>query len=61
MVGLEKERIMQGLTILDTQTNQTLRLVPYYSVSNVSEKVLRIIVSHTNYVTRVVWQGKLCH
>lgn len=58
MVGLEKERIMQGLTILDTQTNRTLRLVADYSMPNVSEKVLRIIVSYTDYVKRRVWGEK---
>src|SRR5699024_6621088 len=55
MVGLEKERIMQGIKILDTQEEDTLRLVADYSIPNVSEKVLRIIVSYTDYVNRVVW------
>lgn len=56
MVGLEKERIMQGLAILETQEEDTLRLVADYSMPNVSEKVLRIIVSYTDYVNRVVWR-----
>ena len=55
MVGLEKERIMQGLVILETQTPQTLRNVVDYSMPNVSDKVLRIILSYTDYVNRVVW------
>ncbi|MFL2143623.1 non-hydrolyzing UDP-N-acetylglucosamine 2-epimerase [Ruoffia sp. FAM 20857] len=55
MVGLEKERIMQGISILDTQKEDTLRLVADYSMPNVSDKVLRIIVSYTDYVDRVVW------
>jgi UDP-N-acetyl-L-fucosamine synthase len=55
MVGLEKERILQGLEILETQENNTLRLVEDYSMSNVSDKVLRIILSYTDYVNRVVW------
>lgn len=55
MVGLETERIMQGLTILDTQVEATLRLVGDYSMPNVSEKVLRIILSYTSYVKRRVW------
>ncbi|MCA1031313.1 UDP-N-acetylglucosamine 2-epimerase (non-hydrolyzing) [Bacillus timonensis] len=55
MVGLKKERILQGLEILDTQENNTLRLVEDYSMPNVSEKVLRIILSYTDYVNRVVW------
>lgn len=56
MVGLEKERILQGLTILDSQTEETLRLVADYSMPNVSDKVLRIILSYTDYVNRKVWK-----
>ena len=55
MVGLKKERILQGLTILETQENHTLRSVDDYSMPNVSDKVLRIILSYTDYVNRVVW------
>lgn len=55
MVGLEKERIMQGLEVLETQQKDTLRHVADYSMSNVSEKVVRIILSYTDYVNRVVW------
>jgi UDP-N-acetylglucosamine 2-epimerase (non-hydrolysing) len=55
MVGLKKERILQGLEILETQEKETLRLVADYSMPNVSEKVLRIILSYTDYVNRVVW------
>lgn len=55
MVGLKKERILQGLEVLDTQEQGTLRLVADYSMPNVSEKVLRIILSYTDYVNRVVW------
>lgn len=55
MVGLKKERILQGLEILETQQRDTLRLVSDYSMPNVSEKVLRIILSYTDYVNRVVW------
>ncbi|MFJ5747624.1 non-hydrolyzing UDP-N-acetylglucosamine 2-epimerase [Peribacillus frigoritolerans] len=58
MVGLKKERILQGLEILKTQEKVTLRLVGDYSMPNVSEKVLRIILSYTDYVNRVVW-GKV--
>jgi len=57
MVGLEKERILQGLTILETQHNETLRRVNDYSMTNVSEKVLRIILSYTDYVNKVVYGG----
>ncbi|MPM24271.1 UDP-2,3-diacetamido-2,3-dideoxy-D-glucuronate 2-epimerase [bioreactor metagenome] len=55
MVGLEKERIMQGLAVLATQQKDTLRHVADYSMPNVSDKVLRIILSYTDYVNRVVW------
>lgn len=55
MVGLKKERILQGLEILETQNKDTLRLVADYSMPNVSDKVLRVILSYTDYVNRVVW------
>jgi UDP-N-acetylglucosamine 2-epimerase (non-hydrolysing) len=55
MVGLKKERILQGLEVLETQEKATLRLVGDYSMPNVSDKVLRIILSYTDYVNRVVW------
>ena len=59
MVGLAPERIMQGLRILDDQPRgkkRLLRLVADYSMPNVSDKVLRIIQSYTDYVNRVVWR-----
>ena len=56
MVGLEKERILQGLKVLESQGKDTLRRVADYSMPNVSEKVLRIILSYTDYVNRVVWK-----
>lgn len=55
MVGLKKERVLQGLEILRTQERNTLRLVGDYSMLNVSDKVLRIILSYTDYVNRIVW------
>jgi UDP-N-acetylglucosamine 2-epimerase (non-hydrolysing) len=57
MVGLNEERIMQGLAILETQEKETLRCVVDYSMPNVSEKVLRIILSYTDYVKKVVWRS----
>lgn len=54
MVGLKRERILQGLNVLE-QTRDTLRLVGDYSMPNVPEKVLRIILSYTDYINRVVW------
>jgi UDP-N-acetylglucosamine 2-epimerase (non-hydrolysing) len=60
MVGLEEQRVMQALAILDSQPkggeNPLLRPVGDYSVPNVSDKVLRIIHSYTDYVNRVVWK-----
>lgn len=59
MVGLTAERILQGLDILDHQPSgeeRLLRLVADYSMLNVSEKVVRIILSYTDYVNRVVWK-----
>jgi UDP-N-acetylglucosamine 2-epimerase (non-hydrolysing) len=58
MVGLDKNRILQGLKVLETQEPTTLRHVYDYSMPNVSDKVLRIILSYTDYVNRVVWQKK---
>src|SRR5690606_15439418 len=55
MVGLKKERILQGLEVLETQEKDTLRLVDDYSMPNVSDKVLRILLSYTDYINRVVW------
>ncbi len=55
MVGLKKERILQGLKVLETQEKDMLRLVADYSMPNVSDKVLRIILSYTDYINRVVW------
>ncbi len=59
MVGLEVERVRQGLAILATQprgADRSLRLVADYSIPNVSDKVVRIIHSYTDYVNRVVWK-----
>ena len=59
LVGLEVERVRQGLAILRTQprgAERGLRLVADYSMPNVSDKVVRIIHSYTDYVKRVVWK-----
>jgi UDP-N-acetylglucosamine 2-epimerase len=58
MVGLNPERIMQGLTQLQTQkrgAERNFRPVADYSMPNVSEKMVRIILSYTDYIKRVVW------
>lgn len=59
MAGLEVERIQQCLKILETQPRgekRGLQLVSDYSMPNVSDKVVRIIHSYTDYVNRVVWK-----
>jgi UDP-N-acetylglucosamine 2-epimerase len=59
MTGLNIERVMQGLSILETQprgTERLLRPVADYSMPNVSDKVVRIIHSYTDYVRRVIWR-----
>ncbi|SOY49471.1 non-hydrolyzing UDP-N-acetylglucosamine 2-epimerase [Cupriavidus taiwanensis] len=59
MVGLEADRVMQGLAILGDQARgdkRLLRQVADYGMPNVSDKVLRIIQSYTDYVNRVVWK-----
>lgn len=55
MVGLKKERILQGLEVLKTEGTDRFRIVTDYNIPNVSDKVLRIILSYTDYVNRVVW------
>ncbi len=56
MVGLHQERILQGLKVLESQTKTTLRNVSDYSMPNVSDKVVRIILSYTDYVNKTVWK-----
>ncbi|MEE1888730.1 non-hydrolyzing UDP-N-acetylglucosamine 2-epimerase [Pseudomonas carassii] len=59
MVGLEVERVLQGLSILDSQgrgDSRSMRLVEDYSMPNVADKVVRILHSYTDYVNRVVWK-----
>jgi UDP-N-acetylglucosamine 2-epimerase (non-hydrolysing) len=59
MVGLEVERVMQGLAILEKQARgdvRSLRLVTDYSMPNVAEKVVRIVHSYRDYVMRNVWK-----
>jgi UDP-N-acetyl-L-fucosamine synthase len=59
MVGLRQERVLQALAVLESQTTgeqRLLRQVADYSMPNVSEKVVRIILSYTDYVKRVVWK-----
>ena len=58
MVGLNPERILQGLIQLESENSgdeRTLRKVSDYSMPNVSDKVVRIIISYVDYIKRTVW------
>ena len=62
MVGLVWERIREGLAILESQPrgeDRLLSIISDYNVPNVSEKIVRILLSYTGYVNRVVWQKQL--
>ena len=62
MSGMEWVRIREALRVLESQlrgSERTLRIVGNYDVPNVSEKIVRIILSYTDYVNRVVWQKHL--
>lgn len=59
MVGLEVERVMQALQVLESQgrgDQRSLRLVADYSMPNVADKVVRIVHSYRDYVMRTVWK-----
>ena len=59
MVGLEPTRILQGLALLERQprgADRAFRLVSDYTMPNVSEKVVRLILSYTDYINRIVWR-----
>lgn len=58
MVGLDTDRVLEALRILETQQrggNRSLKIVNDYAVDNVSEKILRIIMSYTGFVNRKIW------
>ena len=62
MTGLEFDRIAEGLKILDSQgrgAERSLRIVSDYDVPNVSAKVVRVILSYTDYINRFVWRKML--
>ncbi len=62
MVGLSPERVLQGLTQVLRQEvgeRRNFRQVADYSMPNVSEKMVRIIISYTDYVRRVVWSEQI--
>ena len=58
MSGLNKERILESIDIVTSQfaeNNSSIHLIPDYMANNVSKKVVRIILSYTDYVNRTVW------
>jgi UDP-N-acetylglucosamine 2-epimerase (non-hydrolysing) len=58
MTGLDVERVLDALKVLEAQPTgdrRLLQIVSDYNIPNVSEKIVRIIYSYTNYVNRVVW------
>ena len=62
MVGLNPERILQGLIQIESQKRgeeRSFRRVADYSMPNVSDKVVRIIISYTDYIKRVVWSQEI--
>jgi UDP-N-acetylglucosamine 2-epimerase (non-hydrolysing) len=62
MVGLNPERILQGLIQVETQKRREerdFRRVEDYSMPNVSDKMVRIIISYVDYINRTVWQNKI--
>ena len=59
MTGLSKERVLQAIKVVETQARgnkRILREVADYSMPNVSDKVVRIILSYTDYINKVVWK-----
>lgn len=59
MVGLELDRIMQAINIIKDQgrsNKRDLKIVSDYNIPNVSSKIVRIILSYTDYVNRVIWK-----
>ncbi len=62
MVGLNPERVLQGLIQLESQKRgeeRSFRRVADYSMPNVSDKMVRIIISYTDYIKRVVWNQEI--
>ena len=59
MVGLNRDRIMQCLVVLENQFEDTIRYVSDYSMPNVSEKVVRIILGYTDYINQNVWKNNV--
>ena len=61
MVGLSKERVLQGIKQLELQSvgeQWDVRQVTDYSMPNVSQEIVKIILGYTDYVNRIVWVDK---
>lgn len=58
MSGLKKDVILNSLKILEYQEDSDIKQVKDYSIDNVSDKVLRILISYTNYINKNVWRKK---
>jgi len=56
MTGLESNNIMRGLKILEESIDKPSRIVSDYNIVNVSDKVMKIIISYTDYINRNVWK-----
>ena len=59
MSGLHKNRVMEAINVVVSQhqeNNNVIRIVEDYTTDNVSKKVLRIILSYTDYINRTVWK-----
>ncbi|MET0659710.1 MAG: UDP-N-acetylglucosamine 2-epimerase, partial [Steroidobacteraceae bacterium] len=59
MTGLGRDRVLQALAVLENQPRgeqRALRLVSDYDAANVSDKVVRLIHSYTDYVNRTIWK-----
>jgi UDP-N-acetylglucosamine 2-epimerase (non-hydrolysing) len=64
MTGLDSNRVLDALKVVEAQPTgeqRVLRIVPDYNIPNVSEKVVRILLSYTDYVRRVVWREQMCN
>jgi UDP-N-acetylglucosamine 2-epimerase (non-hydrolysing) len=64
MTGLDSARVLDALKVIEAQPTgeqRALRIVSDYNVPNVSEKVVRILLSYTDYVRRVVWREQACN
>ena len=61
MSGLNKNRIIEAIGVVSTQSRESrdIKLVKDYDVNNVSKKILRIIISYTDYINRTVWKKEI--